>query len=172
VAVLNVGRQLTVQSCTYCALLAEQSTVLGELPAPSVGDIDRSVHDEVQKSVNQFRMMVLLAICVVCSGSSAADLFLFRGEFVYIVPCAMSDEMTRIVGRSDWKHFPEHTRYLDIDSDGERGLVVAFGATSGHGAQLRYRLQVDADGTPRLGPWYWSVVMAPDGSHLFEEFNP
>ena len=123
--------------------------------------------------MNRFRVIVLLAACGICGGSAAADLFLFRGEFIYIIPRVVSDEMTRVAARSEWKHFAEHTRYLDVNNDGEHDfVVVAFGSSSGHGAQLRYRLRVDTDGTVRLGPWYWSLVTAPDGARLFEEFNP
>jgi hypothetical protein len=116
--------------------------------------------------------MLLIAL-LACRMSVAAELFLFRGEFIYIIPSGMSDEMVRHAGRGDWQQFPEYTRYLDTDSDGEHDLLaVAFGAQSGHGAQLRYRLQQAADGTPKLGRWYWGVVTAPDQNHLFEEFNP
>ena len=118
--------------------------------------------------------MLLLAVAGVCGASAAADLFLFRGDFIYIIPRVVSDEMTRFAARGDWEHFTEHTRYLDVDGDGERDFVaVAFGTASGHGAQLRYRLRRDPDGTPRLGRWYWAVVMTvPDGARVFEEFNP
>ena len=118
--------------------------------------------------------MVLLAVVGVCGVSAAASLFLFRGDFIYIIPRAVSDEMTRFAARDDWKHFTEQTRYLDVDDDGERDFVaVAFGTASGYGAQLRYRLRRDPDGTLRLGRWYWAVVMTvPDGTRVFEEFNP
>lgn len=123
--------------------------------------------------MNQIRAMVVLLIAVTCAASMATDLFLFRGEFIYIIPRVVSQEMVRVAGRGDWKHFAEHTRYLDVDNDGERDFIaVAFGATSGHGVQIRYRLRRDEDGTPRLGRWYWAVVAAPDGSRMLEEFNP
>ena len=116
---------------------------------------------------------VLATMAGVFGVSVAADVFLFRGDFIYIIPSVVSDEMTRFASRGEWKHFSEHTRYLDLDEDGERDLVVAaFGAPTGYGAQLRYRLLQDQDGTPRLGRWYWAVVTAPDGSRAFEEFNP
>lgn len=103
----------------------------------------------------------------------AANLFLFRGEFIYIIPRALSDEMTRLAGRGEWKHFPEHTRYLDLDSDGEEEFVAAvFGASGGYGAQVRYRLRKAPDGSRLLGRWYWGAVVGPRGGRLFEQFNP
>lgn len=103
----------------------------------------------------------------------ATELFLFRGEFIYIIPRALSDEMTRLAGRGEWKHFSEHTRYLDLDSDGDEEFVaVVFGASGGYGAQVRYRLRREADGTRRLGRWYWGAVVGPTGARLFEQFNP
>ena len=123
--------------------------------------------------VKRLRVLVFLLAVGVCVTSAAADLLLFRGEFIYIIPREMSDEMTRFAGRSDWKQFPEHTRYLDVDNDGESEFVaIAFGASTGHAAQLRYRLRKDGDGTSKLGRWYWAVVTAPDGTREFEEFNP
>ena len=123
--------------------------------------------------MNQIRAMALLLTAGACAVSSATDLFLFRGEFIYIIPRVVSEEMARVAGRGDWKHFAEHTRYLDVDNDGEQDFAaVAFGAPSGHGVQIRYRLRRDDDGTLRLGRWYWSVVAAPDGSRMIEEFNP
>jgi len=102
----------------------------------------------------------------------AAELFLFRGDFIYIIPRALSDEMARAAGRGEWKHFAQHTRYLDLDADGEEEfLAAAFGASTGHGAQVRYRLRRAADGSRRLGRWYWGVITAPDGTRLVEAFN-
>ena len=116
---------------------------------------------------------LLLSLCVLAGGAGASDLFLFRGEFIYIIPRALSDEMVQLAQRDQWKHFPQHTRYLDLDGDGSHELVAAaFGASSGHGAQVRYRLRQASDGSSRLGRWYWAVVTAPDGDRLLELFNP
>ncbi len=110
---------------------------------------------------------------VVSLAAPAAETFLFRGDFIYIIPRALSDEMTRLAGRGEWKHFPEHTRYLDLDADGDEELVAAvFGATGGYGAQVRYRLRRTADGSRVLGRWYWGAVVGPRGERLFEQFNP
>jgi hypothetical protein len=116
-------------------------------------------------------------MCVAPAGSGAdadvAGTFLFRGEFVYIIPRALSEEMTRRARRAQWTHFPEHTRYVDVDGDGESDQVAAaFGASTGHGAQVRYRLRREADGEPQLGRWYWGVLTAPEGDRLLEKFNP
>lgn len=114
---------------------------------------------------------LLAALCIHAAG--AAELFLFRGEFIYIIPRVLSDEMARFAGRAEWKHFPEHTRYVDTDGDGENDFVAAaFGATTGHGAQVRYRLRSEPDGSHRLGSWYWGVITAPEGDSLSEQFNP
>ena len=103
----------------------------------------------------------------------AEDLFLFRGEFIYIIPRALSDEMTRLAGRGEWKHFPEHTRYLDQDADGEAEfLAAAFGANGGYGAQVRYRLRRGPNGERRLGRWYWGAIVGPRGERMLEQFNP
>jgi len=119
------------------------------------------------------RAGVVLLAALWLSGAGTAELFLFRGEFIYIIPRALSDEMTRFAGRADWKHFPEHTRYVDADGDGENDYVAAaFGATTGHGVQVRYRLRREADGSLRLGSWYWGVITAPEGDRLTEQFNP
>lgn len=102
----------------------------------------------------------------------ATDVFLFRGEFIYIIPRVLGDEMARLAGRNEWRQFPQHTRYLDLDGDGrEEFVAVAFGASTGHGAQVRYRLRYPDDGAPRLGRWYWGVVTDPQGNRLFEQFN-
>ena len=81
--------------------------------------------------------------------------------------------MSAHAGRGNWQHFPEHTRRVDMDNDGEHDLlVVAFGANTGHAAQVRYRLLRASDGTPKLGRWFWGAVTAPDRARLLEEFNP
>ena len=117
--------------------------------------------------------MWMLALVGFCATSAAADLLLFRGDFIYVIPREVSDEMVGFAARGEWKHFPEHTRFVDADGDGERDFVaVAFGATSGHGTQLRYRLRLDEQGELKLGRWYWAAVLAPDGARVFEEFNP
>jgi len=117
---------------------------------------------------------VLLAVLGLAVSSVAAEqLFLFRGEFIYIIPRVLSEEMTRYAGRSEWKHFPDHTRHVDTDGDGEDDFVVAaFGAGTGHGLQVRYRLLRAPDGSLRLGNWYWGVLTAPEGDRLSEQFNP
>jgi hypothetical protein len=105
--------------------------------------------------------------------AGAAEAFLFRGEFVYIIPRALSEEMMRLAQRAQWKHFPEHTRYVDVDGDGETDQVAAaFGASTGHGAQVRYRLYREEDEGLQLGRWYWGVLTAPEGDRLLEKFNP
>lgn len=115
----------------------------------------------------------VLGLLIALSGAHAADLFLFRGDFIYIIPRALGDEMTRLAGRDEWKHFPEHTRYLDPDADGEAEYVaVVFGAAGGFGVQVRYRLRPGPGATHRLGRWYWCAMVGPGGERLFEQFNP
>ena len=119
---------------------------------------------------------IVLVVMLVSGGprvAAAEDLFLFRGEFIYIIPRALSDEMTRLAGRGEWKHFPEHTRYLDQDADGDAEfLAAAFGAKGGYGAQVRYRLRRGPDGERRLGRWYWGAIVGPGGERVLEQFNP
>ena len=40
-------------------------------------------------------------LCALSAVTPASDLFLFRGEFIYIIPRALSDEMTRLAGRGE-----------------------------------------------------------------------
>jgi hypothetical protein len=127
----------------------------------------------MRRPARRIRQLAVLAMALLAGNAGASDLFLFRGEFIYIIPRALSDEMTRLAGRGEWKQFPQHTRFLDLDTDGADDFVaVAFGATSGHGAQVRYRLRHTPGGGVRLGRWYWGVLVDPDGRKLFERFNP
>ena len=119
------------------------------------------------------RGLRVAALGLLAGGAPASDLFLFRGEFIYIIPRTLSDEMIRLAGRGEWRQFPQHTRYLDLDADGtDEYVAVAFGATTGHGVQVRYRLRTAPDGSVRLGRWYWGVIVDTGGERVFEQFNP
>ncbi len=120
-----------------------------------------------------FLALALLAVPVLGGPGVAAELFLFRGDFIYIIPRVLSDEMSRLAGRGEWKHFPQHTRYLDLDGDGVDGFVAAaFGVSTGHGAQVRCRPGRTPDRSVRLGRWYRSVITDPHGAALFARFSP
>ncbi|MDX1514671.1 MAG: hypothetical protein R3174_13115 [Gammaproteobacteria bacterium] len=117
---------------------------------------------------------VILLLAGAWPPAVVAEPIIFRGEFVYVVPENMADKMTELASKSDWKHFPSLTRYVDTDEDGSPDYVaIALGAEGGYGAQIRYRLSFPGAGTaPRLGLWYWCVITDDTGSKIFEEFNP
>ncbi len=113
----------------------------------------------------------LPAMCLPLLG--ADDLFLFRGDFIYVLPTDISGEMLQLADRDSWRHFPEHTRYIDEDRDGSDDYVaIAIGAAGGFGMQLRYRLRRLSEGERRLGRWYWCVITDSRGESVFEKFNP
>ncbi len=103
----------------------------------------------------------------------AGDLFLFRGDFVYLLPSEIGSQMVRFADRESWRHFPEYTRYIDEDRDGRDDYVaIAAGAAGGYGLQLRYRLRRRGDAQPTLGRWYWYIITDNTGETVFEKFNP
>ena len=120
-------------------------------------------------------VIVVLAANLVFS-SASAEAMLYRGVYVYVVPEVMVDKMTELASKESWKHFPDLTRYVDVDVDGDGRydfIAIAFGAKGGYGAQIRYRLKFSGDQIePRLGSWYWCVITDSSGLKIFEQFNP
>jgi len=118
-------------------------------------------------------VIVMLAANFVFSPASA-EAMLYRGVYVYVVPEVMVDKMTEIASKESWKHFPDLTRYVDVDGDGGYDFIaIAFGAKGGYGAQIRYRLKFPGDQVePRLGSWYWCVITDSSAVKIFERFNP
>ena len=98
----------------------------------------------------------------------------YRAEHLFTLPVEMSKAMLAYRDPKEWRHFPEHTRYIDADGDGEADFIaIALGARGGYGAQIRYRLYYAPDKSEtRLEDWYWSVVTGPHNERLFESFNP
>ena len=98
----------------------------------------------------------------------------YRAEHLFTLPVEMTKAMLAFGSSKDWRHFPEHTRYIDADGDGEHDFIaIALGARGGYGAQIRYRLHyVPGRNAAQLGDWYWSVVTGPNKERLFESFNP
>ena len=118
-------------------------------------------------------VIVMLAANLVFS-SASAEAMLYRGVYVYVVPEVTVDKMTELASKESWKHFPDLTRYVDVDGDGRYDFIaIAFGAKGGYGAQIRYRLKFSGDQIePRLGSWYWCVITDSSGVKIFEQFNP
>jgi hypothetical protein len=118
-------------------------------------------------------VIVMLAASVVFS-SAVAEAMLYRGKYVYVVPEVMAEKMTEVASKDSWKHFPDLTRYVDVDDDGRYDFVaIAFGVKGGYGAQIRYRLKFSGDQIePRLGSWYWCVITDSSGVKIFEQFSP
>ena len=114
------------------------------------------------------------ALCAVSVPEAAGQMLRYRAEHLFTLPVEMSRAMLAFGGPKDWQHFPEHTRHIDVDGDGEHDFIaIALGAPGGYGAQVRYRLRYDpGNGEPHLGDWYWSVITGPDRERLYESFNP
>ena len=121
-----------------------------------------------------YRLVLLLAALLLVSATAPAraEVLLYRGEFVYLVPDALAQRMLELASAGAWQIFPRHTRRIDRDADGEHDFIaIGLGATGGYGAQVRYRLHHESDAS-RLGRWYWGVLTGPDGNKVFEVFNP
>ncbi len=103
---------------------------------------------------------------------ATADVFLFRGDFIYILPRDISEQLSRHESRPAWRLFPEHTRYIDGNKDGKDDFVaIAVGSNRGYGMQIRYRLRYSQAGKRKLGRWYWCVITDTNGDIVFEKFN-
>jgi len=121
--------------------------------------------------VNSAWKFILPVLCLPLV--AADDLFLFRGDFIYVLPPEIGTQMLKHAPRDQWRHYPEHTRYIDEDNDGQNDYVaIAAGASGGFGMQLRYRLRQQANGKNRLGRWYWYVITDNTGGVVTEKFNP
>ena len=118
--------------------------------------------------------IAFLLVLMLISSAALAEAMLFRGQFVYVVPEDMGAKMTELASKNSWKHFPHLTRLIDNDGDDRPDYVaIALGAAGGYGAQVRYRLSDQGNGSePRLGLWYWGVITDETGAKIFEEFNP
>ena len=119
--------------------------------------------------------LLAVAAALVTTGLDAGEQTLrYRAEHLFTLPVETSRAMLALGGPKDWRHFPEHTRHIDIDGDGEHDFIaIALGAPGGYGAQVRYRLHRDPEsGAISLGDWYWSVITGPDRKRLYESFNP
>ena len=105
---------------------------------------------------------------------SAAEVLLYRGQFVYVIPEIFAAKMLEVAGRDDWRHDAADLRRIDVDGDGASDFIaIGLGSSRGFGAQVRYRLRGDDSkgGEIRIGRWYWGVLTGPDGARLHEIFN-
>ena len=117
---------------------------------------------------------MVLALAHGFAVSVNAQVMLYRGDYVYVLPTTMSEKMATIAPPDGWKFFDRHTRYVDPDDDGINDFVaIALGARGGYGAQVRYRLKYDdSSAAPLLSRWYWCVITDQRGEKVFEKFNP
>ena len=120
------------------------------------------------------RFLLMLALTVGFAISAWAQVMLYRGDYVFVLPAVISQEMATLAPRGEWRFFEEHTRYIDPDGDGVDDFVaIEFGVNSGYGAQIRYRLRYESSSPdPVLGRWYWGVITDHQGKKIFEKFNP
>ena len=73
----------------------------------------------------RIRIVSLLALVVVAAGWPArAEVLLYRGEFVYLVPDALASRMLELASEEAWRIFPRHTRRIDLDGDGEHDFIA------------------------------------------------
>lgn len=122
------------------------------------------------------RAVACTAALLAVSNAALADVLLYRGAHVYVVPDALATRMLELDGRGAWTHFPKFTRHIDSDADGAPDQVaIGLGSEAGYGAQVRYRVYPPGEsggGEERLGLWTWGVVTGPGGERLLEVFNP
>ena len=116
----------------------------------------------------------IFGLLVMFAAEAAAEVMLFRGERIYVVPARLSDRLIELASRDSWQHFEAHTRDIDEDGDGVIDYrAIALGADGGYGAQVRYRMEKnERTDEVELGRWYWAVVTDSDGKVLYEVFNP
>ena len=143
-------------------------------PAPARGARSPGTRAETPWARAGTVLVLLGALAVSAAPQIRAQELRYRGEHLFAVPAETSEAMLAQAAPPAWRHFPEHTRYLDVDGDGEHDFIaIALGAQGGYGAQIRYRLRYETGSTEaRLGDWYWSVITGPGGERLFESFNP
>ena len=127
----------------------------------------------IPRHLPRFSLALLLASCLLAASGARADVLLYRGEHVYLVPKVIGDRMLQISPSSEWRHFPSYTRRIDSNGDGRDDFVaIGIGNNDGHGVQIRYRLERPGDGSgERIGNWYWAVMTDSSGTTVFESFN-
>ncbi|MCA8966999.1 MAG: hypothetical protein KDC48_19115 [Planctomycetes bacterium] len=119
---------------------------------------------------------LLAAVAVstlLCALPLRADVLLYRGAHVYLVPKVLGDRILAIAPGTEWRHFPSFTRRIDSNSDGRDDFIaIGIGNDDGHGVQIRYRLERPGDGgAERIGNWYWAVLTDQSGNAVFESYN-
>ena len=118
-------------------------------------------------------LMVCAVLAAMVPSSASAEVLLYRGDHVYVVPQRLARKMLELASRDGWRHFNDMNRNIDLDGDGRSDFhAIALGAQGGYGAQIRYRVHEGAEpDTYRLGRWYWGIITAPDRTILMESFN-
>ena len=126
----------------------------------------------VTKTLAAARVCLLVLSGLMWSGVVTADVLLYRGEHVYLVPKVMGDRMLQVAPAPDWHHYPDFNRRIDSDGDGRDDFIsIAIGAQGGHGVQIRYRLEQGTTSRERIGSWYWAVMTDTSGDRVVEHFN-
>lgn len=95
----TMGRQHTVQSSTSSASPAEQST-LRWLCSQHQGQVMTVSWSILPVARAGSGVCVRHALCPIPTGA----FFLFRGEFIDMIPRPVSEVMTHPAGRGEWKH--------------------------------------------------------------------
>ena len=135
----------------------------------------------VRRLSRGLQLLALISLSMLGAGQVSAlaeSSLLFKDDYAYLVPPSMRQQMLRLAPRKAWQLYPQYTRKIDIDEDGEFDYVaIGLGADGGFGAQIRYRLrhygpESIEEGGERLGHWYWGVVVGPAGNKVYEAFNP
>ena len=113
------------------------------------------------------------AACAALPNAAFAEVLLYRGDHVYVLPQRLTTRMLDLARRDQWRHFQEFSRNVDADGDGVDDFhAIAFGAAGGYGVQVRFRLHPGVEtNSQRLGRWYWSVITGPDSKLLYQAFN-
>ena len=77
-------------------------------------------------------LLLSVAAILVTPGIGAEEQTLrYRAEHLFTLPVEMSRAMLAFGGPKDWRHFPRHTRHIDVDGDGGHDFIaIALGVST------------------------------------------